>query len=333
MEKYISYGFVKKFNIICLCILLMCLSACTQVDVAENNGRLSVVTVNFTQYDFARAICADKADVTMIIRPGAEVHGYEPSFSDIVAIENADVFIYNGGESDVWVKRVLSSVNTKGMTVIPLMKKDGITLYEEEGFILHEHTDGHDVHHAGHNHKEGAKAYDEHIWTSPKNALAIADIICEAVVGCDGKNSEFYKENTNKLKDELNKLDKNLTETVRNAPKNLIVVADRFPFLYMAKDYGLQYMAAFSGCSPESDAGPSVIASMIDEIEIHSIDSVFNIEMSNGKMADVVCEHTGTKKLLLHSCQNVTGSEFESGATYCSLMKQNIINLKEALYQ
>ena len=313
-------------------MLMAFLTSCASKTASKKDDTLSVVAINFVQYDFARAICGDRADVTMIIRPGAEVHGYEPSFSDIVAIENADVFIYNGGESDAWIERVLQSVDTSDMTIVPLMSTEGITLYKEEGFISHSHTGNHHVHHSEHQHENEKTAYDEHIWTSPKNAVVMADAIYRAVSSADAKNEEYYTGNILKLKDKLCNLDKNLDLVIKEAPKNLLVVADRFPFLYMAKDYGLQYMAAFSGCSPESDAGPRVVASMIDEIKIHGIDSVFYIELSNGRMADVICEHTGAKKLLLHSGQNVTKGEFESGLTYCDLMEQNITNLKEALY-
>ncbi len=285
------------------------------------------MTVIFPQYDMARAVCGDLADVKMIMRTGAEVHGYEPSLSDIVAIKEADVFIYGGGESDVWIERILSSIDTSDMLLVPLMHSEGIELYEEESSVkshthsgeghMHEHTDG--------------KNYDEHIWTSPKNAINILNAIEKAVISADKKNSETYAKNAEGYRKELQSLDADLQRVSQDTNNDLILVADRFPLLYLAKDYGLHYMAAFSGCSPESDAGPSVIAKLIEEIRLHDIDTVFHIELSNEKMADAICEITGAKKRLLHSCQSISGEDFASGRTYADIMRENILNLREAL--
>lgn len=314
-------------KLIFLFSFILMLSACTDYSTDKNDSRLKVVTVIYPQYDFAKEICRDAADVKMIMRPGAEVHGYEPSLSDIIAIEEADVFIYNGGESDEWIERILKSVDTHDMISIPLMKAEGIKLYKEENASkAHSHGKG-DNHH----HEDAGDNFDEHIWTSPKNAKAMAAAIKKAVMTADSKNASFYEANANKLIDEIDRIDAQFEHTINNSKDNFIVVADRFPFLYMAKDYGLQYMAAFSGCSPESDAGPSVIAHMIEEMEHHGSDTVFYIELSNQKMADAICEHTGAKKLELHSCQSIRYDDFEKGIHYTDIMKNNLKNLKEAL--
>lgn len=318
--------FLKKLNILLLLLCVVLLSACTAADDTADSERLNVVTVNFAQYDFARAVCGDSADVQMIMRPGAEVHGYEPSLSDIIAIENADVFVYGGGTGDVWVDKILSSINTDGITLVPLMEYSEISLYKEEAHAsLHNHSE-HD-----HHHHEGTGAYDEHIWTSPKNAMRIVDIIEQTVSDLDPGNKETYNKNASGYINRLLAIDMELTNAIAGADSKFIAVADRFPFLYMAKDYGLEYAAAFSGCSPESDAGPSVIAHMIEEINHHGTKAVFHIELSNRKMADAICEHTGAKKLLLHSCQSISRDDFENGVTYADLMEQNVTNLKEAL--
>lgn len=320
---------VRKFNIFLLCIcMIMSLCACTSY-APQKSSKLSVVTVIFPQYDMARAVCSDLADVKMIMRPGAEVHGYEPSLSDIVAIEEADVFIYGGGESDVWIERILSSIDTSDMTVVSLMDCEGVKLYEDEHISKsHIHLD----HAHDHSHEdEGELSYDEHIWTSPKNAINILNVIEDAIISADSKNKDGYEKNAEAYRFSLKKLDSELNDVCSESQGDLIVVADRFPLLYLAKDYGLQYMAAFSGCSPESDAGPSVIAEMTEEIKLHNIDSVFHIELSNEKMADAICEITGAKKLLIHSCQSVSREDFNSGKTYVDIMRENISNLEEAL--
>ncbi len=319
-------SFFKKLNILLLALGVLALSACTDFQKSATDSSLSVVAVNFAQYDFARAVCGNTADVQMIMRPGAEVHGYEPSLSDIIAIENADVFIYGGGENDVWVDKILSSVDTADMKILSLMDGEGITLYEEESHTSSHSHSGHD-----HMHQDGTGAYDEHIWTSPKNAITIVGLIEDAMSEQDPKNKDIYGKNAREYIERLTKIDMELARTVSSSKDKFIAVADRFPFLYMAKDYGLEYMAAFSGCSPESDAGPSVMASMIEEMHHHGTKAVFYIELSNQKMADAICEHTGAKKLLLHSCQSISREDFESGVTYADIMETNTAGLKEAL--
>lgn len=318
---------IFKFGILCLVLFCFILSGCSADNKKENVG-LNIVAVNFPCYDFARAICGDRADIKMIIRPGAEVHGYEPSLSDIVAIQEADIFIYGGGEGDIWVQKILSSIDKSDLKTVAIMDIPGLTLYKNEthsGFMA-----DHDHHHS-HHHSHTASGFDEHVWTSPKNAIKIVNYFLAVFEETDSKNKDFYRNNANEYIKKLHDVDKNLENTVAMSKHKFIAVADRFPFVYMANDYDINYIAAFSGCSPESDAGPKVIANIIEEINHHSIDRVFYIELSNQKMADAISEHTGAKKLLLHSCQNVTKDDFENGVTYVDLMNQNIINLKEAL--
>ncbi len=320
-------NFIAKLNIVLLCIMLTFLSGCTDYSSQKEDGRINVVTVIYPQYDFARGICGDLADVKMIMRPGAEVHGYEPSLSDIIAIEEADVFIYNGGESDEWIKRILKSVDTSDMISLSLMEAEGIKLYEEENAAKAHHHNSNDEHH----HEDKAIRYDEHIWTSPKNARVMVNAIKDAIIKADSKNEAYYRANSAELIKEIDAIDAELSDALKNSKKDFIVVADRFPFLYLANDYGLRYMAAFSACSPESDAGPKVIAHMIEEMKETQSDTVFYIELSNQKMADAICEHTGAKKMELHSGQSITYDDFKNGIHYTDIMKNNVKNLKEAL--
>ncbi len=310
---------IKQFNILCLAATLIMSCGCARKSNIKDESVLQVVTVNFAQYDFARAVCGDRAEVKMIIRPGAEVHGYEPSLSDIMAIENADVFIYGGGEGDSWVKRIMASVDTSDTISVPTMYLPGIHLYKEE---IHTLAHKEDEHHHGEAH------FDEHIWTSPKNAIAMVRGIESAIAKADGGNKAYYQKNADEYISRLQIIDSDLTR-VASSGKCFIAVADRFPFLYLAKDYAMDYLAAFSGCSPEGDAGPSVVASMTDEIIKRKLDYVFHIELSNQKMADAICEYTGVRKRLLHSCQSVSRYDFESGVTYADLMEKNLINLSE----
>ncbi len=324
MKKQIK-NLLKILILFILCVGAF--SSCAKVETNDEDKSISIVTLGFPQYDIARAICSGDADVRMLIRPGTEAHNYEPSISDIVAIENADVFVYNGGESDVWVDKILSSLQNKNIKIVSFMDAEKITLYKESS-IHHSHSHGgehiHDNNHKTH-------SYDEHIWTSPKNTIILVEMLCDVLCEVNPGMSDIYISNAQKYLSQIKQLDEELEVISKKSSHNLIAVADRFPFLYLAKDYDIEYMALFSGCSPEGDAGPGHMAEMIGEIKAHSIDRVFHIELSNEKMADVICENTGAKKLLLHSCQNVSKEDFESGITYPDIMKQNIENLKEAL--
>ena len=174
--------------------------------------------------------------------------------------------------------------------------------------------------------------YDEHIWTSPRNAAQCVGGIAEALCQADGERSAEYEKNAAAYSAELEELDREFTEMTENAPNDIIVVGDRFPFRYLAHDYGLEYFAAFSGCSSESEPGVYTMAFLIDEILEHDIGSVFYLEFSTKKLAEKLCSATGARMLPLHSCHNVSGEDFENGVTYIELMRQNLNNLREALY-
>jgi len=289
--------------------------------VAPDGDRLSVVATIFPLYDFARAVSGGLADVTMLLSPGAEVHSFDPTAQDILKIQNCDVFIYVGGRNDAWVDTVLASVDMNGKTVVKLM--DAVTPVEEEiveGMQADEHA-GEDAH----------EEYDEHIWTSPKNAMLMVDAVAQAMGEADSANAEAYLENAAAYNEEIKKLDERIRAVVDSAPKKLLVVADRFPFRYLTEEYGLDYMAAFSGCSAESDVSAGTLAYLIDKVKESGIKYIYHIEMSNRQVADAVAEQTGAAPLLLHSCQNVTRAEFESGVTYVSLMAHNADNLEKGL--
>lgn len=327
-------------------------SGCTSQKSKDSN-KLSIVTTCFPPYDFARAVTGDSADITMLLCPGAEAHSYEPSPLDIVTIQQCDVFIYIGGTGEVWADRILETVGNDDMTVIKLM--DYAELLEEEE-VAGASPNGHEHHHEDESHDEHAEEedtdsrnheeeeehsdeghYDEHIWTSPKNAKlcvqAIADALCDTVPEyIDFDWASYYRIHAEAYITELETLDAEFTEMTENAPENTIVIGDRFPFRYLAHDYGLEYFAAFSGCSSESEPGVYTMAFLIDEIKAHNINNVFYLDFSTKRLAKKLCSATGAEMLPLHSCHNVSQDDFSSGVTYLDLMRQNMNNLREALY-
>lgn len=320
-----------KFNIAKLLgvmIAVLTLSGCGAVD-PKDTTKLSVVTVIFPQYDLVRAVAGDKAEITMLTDPGAEIHGFEPSLGDIRSIQEADVFVYGGGESDVWVNEILHTLGRKDLITVRLM--DFAELLKEENASNHSHS--HDEHH----HMEGCDihksyiGYDEHIWTSPKNHLASLTAVCDAICLADKVNSEYYIGRKAAYAKELDSIAHELEETVKSSAHSFIALGDRFPFLYLAHDLNLEYVAVFPGCSHENDASPSVMIKTIEEIKKRKLKVVFKTETSDGRIANTLSEETGTKVMTLHSCQSISPRDFESGVTYAELMRGNIQSLKEAL--
>jgi zinc transport system substrate-binding protein len=467
-----------------------------------NNGKPDVVAVNFPAYDFARQIAGDRVNLTMLLPPGAESHSFEPTPRDIIKIQDCDVFIYVGGENDVWVDRVLESIDTSKKKIIRMM--DTVDVVEEEivegmeddehehshsefdpakvkdrplsdfagswmsgvpflnngsldSYIAHsaeeagistaevkatlnsawasdyetitvtgntlsignraaaytyrgyeivesdhgasvwykyqittptnsfpayimfnDHGDGNEEEHheehehegvahihfkygnasfaelleragwagmffeatasvgeivetlAGHGHQE-EREYDEHVWTSPKNAQRIVRVIADALCEVDSVHAAVFSRNAEAYSAQLDELDKEFQAVVNNARRKTIVFGDRFPFRYFADAYGLTYFAAFPGCSTETEPSAATVAFLIDKIKAEKIPVVFHIELSNERMADTIADETGAKKLLFHACHNISKQEFDRGVTFLELQRANIPRLREAL--
>ncbi|MGN0453046.1 MAG: metal ABC transporter substrate-binding protein [Ruminococcus sp.] len=303
--------------ILALMLSLMCLSACEIKDGTSDSDKLKVIASIFPQYDFARQLTGDLAEVTMLVTPGAETHGFEPTTSDIIAVSKCDVFIYTGGESDSWIDGILEDVNNPDMTVVSLM--DCVEPIEAE------ETSEED---ADRNHQHEV---DEHIWTSPVNSIKICEKITKALCEKDSINADKYNENLKALSADLKALDEDFREVTENAERNTLVFGDRFPLAYFAKEYGLECFSAFSGCSEDTEASASTVAFLIDKVKEENLPVVYKIELSSDSVAKTICEETGAQLLTFYSCHNISKSDFDSGETYLSLMQKNVESLKLAL--
>lgn len=312
----------RLLTIIIVAALAFSLAGCGAPE-AEDAGGVSVVATVFAPYDFARQLVGDNGTVTMLLPPGSEAHSYEPTPKDILEIQNADVFIYVGGESDAWVGEVLESVG-EGAYAITLM--DCVELLEEETV---EGMEGGDAH-AGHDHAHEAE-YDEHVWTSPRNAKLICEKIAGALCAVDPENAAEYGANLELYSGRLNELDAAFAEIAANGARDTLIFADRFPLLYFVRAYGLKYYAAFPGCSEDAEPSAATVAFIIDKVRDEEIPVVFHVELSNEDMADIVCDETGAAKRQFNACHNVTRAQFSSGVTYLDLMWENTEVLKEAL--
>ena len=241
----------------------------------------------------------------------------------MIAIQNADLFLYTGGESDTWLERVLASLGDDAPETFAMA--DCVTLLEEEHSqsMAPEHDHDHD--------EDGHEEMDEHVWTSPKNVQLIVRALREKLCALSPENAERFIQNEAAYQQKLQALDERFETIVAEGKRNLIVFGDRFPFRYFAHDYHLRYDAAFPGCSEDSEPSVKTIVSLIRAIREEQIPVVFYIEFSSRKTADILAEETGAKELLFHSCHTVSQQEMDEGASYLTLMNRNADALKEAL--
>ena len=322
--------------------------------------KYSVVSTSFPGYDFARAVTKNtNISTKMLVKPGAETHTYEPTPQDIIDIKNADMFIYVGGDSDTWVKKILKDVDTKKTHVVKLV--DLVSTVEEEiveGMEYedehehdhdhdhshshkhddhdhnHDHKHDHDHDHESHEHKhdhdeeEEGPEIDEHVWTSPKKAMEIVKKIAEVASEIDVDEKTKINDNAEKYVAEIAQVDKDLHQTI-DGKISEIVVADRFPFRYFADEFGLKYAAAFSGCSEQTEASAKTISFLINKVKQDKVKKIYKIELSNGKIAETVSKDTGAEVLELHSAHNVTAEDFSRDVTYVDLMKRNLAALSK----
>ncbi len=301
----------------------------SQEDAAGD--KISVVTTIFPQYDFVRQVAGDRVDLKMLLKPGEESHSYEPTPQDIIAIQNCDIFIYVGGENDVWVEDILDSMPDAGMQTLRLM--DCVDTVEEEHVQGMEEQPGHT--HARDDGEEEADhsvhEIDEHVWTSPENASLIVARIAELLSEEDPANAGVYESNASAYEKELERLDQKFREIVDSAERNLIIFGDRFPFRYFADAYGLEYYAAFPGCASDTEPSAATMAFLIRKAEEEKVPAVLKMELSSDNIANAVAEAAGVDVKVFYSCHNLSAEQFENGETYLSMMEKNAETLKEVL--
>ena len=322
---------LKKLLFLCLAIPFAAVSlwGCSRSDRPSNTGesKLKVVTTLFPYYDFTRQVAGDKVELTMVVPAGMDSHSFEPTPADVQVIRDADVLICNGGALEHWLSQVLSAVDSDSMTVLTGMdqvnavQEELVEGMEEEEHQHQEEDDGHGDH----------IEYDEHIWTSPVNAMILVESIRDTLSEKDPENQSYYEERAKSYLEKLKKLDDEFRKVAENKKRDMIVVGDKFPFRYLADEYGLSYRAAFSGCSTDTEPSARTIAYLIDKMRLEQIPVVYYLELSSHRVSEIIAEETGAEPLLLHSCHNVSRREFDSGVTYLDLMEQNVINLKRGL--
>mgnify|MGYP002551519041 CR=1 FL=1 len=311
--------------------LSLSLAACAAPAEKADGGKLQIVTTLFPYYDFARAIAQDRADVTLLLSPGREAHSFEPTPLDAVTISEADVFLYNGGEGEYWVESMLDAAGEHIAVASRMM--DYVDALNEEYVEGMQGADGHDH---DHDHEEDEHdsdeiEYDEHIWTSPKNAVVLCRAVCDAICRADAENAAFYRANCENYCAQLEDLDARFAALCESAPRRLLIFADRFPMLYFCREYGLDYRAAFHGCSGDTEPSLATIKFLIDKVEDENIPVVYTIDFGTKKVAAVVSECTGAAIETLYSMQTVSRADFDAGETYLTLMERNFEALRKGL--
>lgn len=319
-----------------------CLSACGAKEekipgsaLTPDSGKpLQIVTTIFPIYDWVNNILGDNpqgAEVTLLLDKGVDLHNYQPTVDDVLKVSSCDLFLYVGGESDEWVTDVLKEATNKDMVVLNLLDLLGEKAKEEEA---KEGMQEEEEEEEGEEGEEEGPEYDEHIWLSLRNAVFLIPQIEEAIEKLDPADKAVYQENTAAFLDELNQLDTAYAEAIEAAPVKTVLFGDRFPFRYLVDDYGLDYFAAFVGCSAETEASfetVTFLAKKMDELSLHT---VLTIEGTDHRIAETIIQNTAKKDqqiLRMDSLQSVTAADVEKGASYLSVMQKNLEVLKEAL--
>lgn len=321
----------KMKNIVKSVLCLLLLSAASLSFAAKK----SIVCVNFPGYDWVLNVLggnASKFDVSLLQDNGTDLHSYQPSVKDLAKVSKCDMLVYVGGESDEWVEKSVSNAKNENMVVVNMMEVLGDKVKEEEIVEGMQAEDEHD--HDGHDHEEEEAEYDEHVWLSLRNAAVITGVLSEKIQALDSANAAVYKSNASAYAKKLSALDEKASKIVASAAKKTILFGDRYPFRYFSDDYGLEYFAAFVGCSAESEASFETVVFLSKKVDELGLNAVLTIEKSDKKIAKTVVSNTKSKNqkiLEMDSLQSITKKEIKAGRNYLSAMEKNIEVLKTVL--
>ena len=333
----------KAFTVLLSLILLV---TCAVTCGGAEETKISIVTTIFPIYDWVREIVGDDAshvNITLLLDKGVDLHSYQPTAQDILSISTADLFICVGGESDEWVEDVMKSAMNPGLKAINLLEAMGEDIKMEEIVEGMEHEHDHEdsdheesaVHNESEDHEhEHEDEADEHVWLSLRNARKLTKAIADTLAEIDPGFAEHYQGNASAYIGKLEDLDSRYAETVSNAAYKTILFGDRFPFRYLADDYGLAYYAAFTGCSAESEASFETIVFLAQKTDELGLPAVLTIEHPKTRIAETIVQNTSSKDqkiLALDSMQGTTAADIQAGMSYLSVMESNLEVLKEAL--
>jgi len=287
-----------------------------------DDGKMQIVTTVFATYDLAKQL-TDQAGipctVKLLLTPGGESHSYEPTPSDVSAVQSCDLFVYIGGTSEKWADKLIANSrrdkrNLRMFDCVELLAEETVEGMQEEA-----------------EEEEDADEIDEHIWTAPLNADAMLNALNTQLREMAPEQADACDKAYGKIHEDLLALDAEAKEIAKTAKRNTLVFADRFPFRYLTESYGWSYYAAFPGCSSDTDASAATLSFLIQKVKDEQIGTVFYLENSQQKISDAVCKATGAKAVMLQSCNNVSKSDMQSGRHYQDFMRDNLAAIREAL--
>lgn len=341
-----------KKNIIFLIVLIMIFIITTSIIIKVKNldkkesEKIEIIATLFPQYDFAKKIGGDKVNVTLLLPPGTESHTYEPTPQDMVNINNSNLFIYTGSEMEPWADNLISGMKNN-INVLDLSKT--VKLINEEKFEeehnsenktnsytteKEEHIENH-IHSHNENEEENSNnhthTYDPHIWLNPLYAIEMVKNIENQLCDLDPINSQYYKKNAEVYIKQISQLDSEFEETVNNSENKKIAFGGAFAYAYFIERYNLDFISAYQTCGENAEPSTTQVKDVIEYINKNKIPVIFYREYSTGNIARTISEATGTKMLVFNTVHNVSKDELENGASYVSIMRQNLENLKEAL--
>ena len=323
---------MKKFTALLLTFVLF-LSLCPVSGLAEEAGKIRVVTTIFPIYDWVREIAGDtgNTEITLLLDSGVDLHSFQPSAQDILKVATCDLFIYVGGESDEWAEDALAEAVNPDMVVISLVEALGENAKAEE---IVEGMEAEEEEEEGEEGEEEEPEIDEHVWLSLRNAQVFTSAIADALAQKDPANADSYRANAEAYGAKLAALDAAYAEAVDSAAHKTLLFGDRFPFRYLTDDYGLTYYAAFAGCSAETEASFATVIFLAKKTDELQLPAVLTIEGKDHRIAETIIGSTADKNrklLTLNSMQGTTANDIEQGATYLKIMEDNLEVLKEAL--
>lgn len=318
---------MKKL-IISLIVLIIIVTGLIVLSNGKNNvmkkepGKINVIATVYPVYDFAREVAGDKANVSMLIAPGVEIHDYEPTPQDIIKIQEADLFLYTGDNLEPWAKTVISGIDNKDniknvSTGISLIEKEDF----EKKYAIEEHGEEHDEH----------GKYDTHIWLDITKSIEIVKNITNELCYADPDNAEYYKNRSNEYINKLQELDKNFAEAVKNGKRKKIAFGGPFSYAYLVERYDLDFVTAYDSCGENSEPSVDKISKVIQAIKKDKLPVVFYKELSSGNIVKTITEETGAEALELNSLHSITAKQLENGESYLTIMNKNLENLKKAL--
>ncbi len=313
----------KLTSIICLLLIVALLPVFSSCQAPDDDGRITIVCTLFPQYDWVKNIVgnSDKIDVTLLIKNGSDPHSYQPSAKDVMEISSCDMIVYQGGEADLWVQEAIQRANAESTVKVALSEIEGMTLRDISA-SSHSHEE--------HDHDHSHETTDEHLWLSLSNAITATKALTEAICALDPDGEEIYKQNSAEYISRLTDLDNEYRSATESITDSFVLFADRFPFVYLLEDYGIDYSAAFEGCSADVDAGFDTVLSLIKEADAHGVKYIAVTESSDKSLATTVASSAGSdiEIIVMNSLQSVTSRQIDEGADYIGIMRENLSALK-----